>query len=288
MDFDGVFTDPSHEGDVCSKHFRDKIISLGLSEAGLDTEAAVDSWLGELRARQASKPFHYGWRSEGRISAFTFEDPFIRNIGLADFMDGLAGDGDLRAKKVLSRLKSSEKISSFGELSEWAFHKLHLKKAPDPSAKAWVGEALDRGHEVVIVSNSASDKIHEFLDQVGFSKDRRPQVRGGAKKFGLGHEPRQIEVGSHGSETVRVDTDRPFYEQALLELKPDAVIGDVFCLDLSLPVRLKREKKLEFKWGIFYRHRDYTPTPMVELVTGRQTRVPEVRLVREWTQVWPS
>ena len=65
------------------------------------------------------------------------------------------------------------------------------------------------------------------------------------------------------------------------------MIGDVFCLDLSLPIRLKREKKLDFNWGIFYRHRDYTPTPMLELVTGRTTKVPEVKLVRDWSQVWP-
>ena len=287
MDFDGVYTDPSNEGDACSRHFRNKIISLDMGDQGLGTEAAVDSWLGEIRARQASKPFQFGWRSEGRVSAFTFEDPFIRNIGLADFMDGMVSEGDARAKKVLSKLKSVEKISSFGELSEWAFHQLHLKKAPDPQTKAWVMEAFDRGHEAIIVSNSATDKIHEFLDQAGFPKDRRPEVRGGARKFGLGQKPRPIEVGAAGGEKVLVDTDRPFYEQALLELKPDAVVGDVFCLDLSLPIRLKREKKLDFKWGIFYRHRDYTPSKMVEMISGRDTKVPEVTLLREWSRLWP-
>ena len=287
MDFDGVYTDPSNEGDACSKSFRNKIVSLHLKEQGLETEEKVDSWLGELRARQASKPFHYGWRSEGRVSAFTFEDPFIRNIGLADFLDGLVTAGDERATQVLSRLKTTEKIQSFGELSEWAFHQLHLKKAPDHGTKAWVIEAIDRGHEVIIVSNSATDKIQEFLDQAGYPKERRPQVRGGARKFGLGKKPRPIEMGSVGSEKISVDTDRPFYEEALLELKPDAVIGDVFCLDLSLPIRLKREKKLELNWGIFYRHRDYTPSQMVEMVSGRDTQVPEVKLVREWSQVWP-
>ena len=288
MDFDGVFTDPSQEGDACSRQFRNKIVSLALKELALDSEEKVDSWLGELRARQASCPFEYGWRSEGRISAFTFEDPFIRNIGLADFMDGLVADGDVRAKKVLGELKAREKIPSYGQLSEWAFHQLHLKKAADPAAKAWVMEAIDRGHEVFIVSNSATDKIQEFLDQAGFPAEKRPTVRGGARKFGLGNRPQTIDVGQHGDLTVQVDTDRPFYESALLELNPDAVIGDVFCLDLSLPIRLKRQKKLEFKWGIFYRHRDYTPTSMVELVTGRATKVPEVKLVRDWSQVWPS
>lgn len=284
MDFDGVYTDPTDEGEACSKYFRDKILSLKLSKVELDSIERVDSWLGELRARQASRPFDFGWRSEGRVSAFSFEDPFIRNIGLADYLDGLVKENNPRAKAVLAGLKQNEKISSFGELSESSFLQLNIKKRPDPSTRAWVMSAIEKGHEVFIVSNSASVKIEEFLNQNGYPEDKRPKVRGGAKKFGLGKKPNLITLASQQS--VQVDTDRPTYEQALLEIKPDAVIGDVFCLDLSLPIRLKREGKLAFKWGIFYRHRDYTPSSMVELVSGRNTKVPEVTLIRDWSQVW--
>jgi hypothetical protein len=286
MDFDGVYTDPTEEGEACSKSFRDKILSLKLKEVELDTLEKVDSWLGELRARSASKPFDFGWRSEGRVSAFTFEDPFIRNIGLADYLDSLADAGDKKAKVVLEKLKKTEKIQSFGQLSEWSFHQLELKKCPDPSTKAWVLAAIDKGHEVFIVSNSATAKIEEFLNQNGYPADKRPKVRGGAQKFGLGKKPNSFNLNQKGQYEVIVDTDRPLYEQALLEIQPDAVIGDVFCLDLSLPIRLKREGKLPFKWGIFYRHRDYTPSQMVEFVTGRASQVPEVTMVRDWSQVW--
>ncbi len=285
MDFDGVFTDPTGEGDACSKSFRDKILSLQLKDINLDSEEKVDSWLGELRARQASQPFDFGWRSEGRVSAFTFEDPFIRNIGLADFLDDQVKKGNERAQKVLQGLKKTEKISTFGELSEWSFHQLKIKKCSDPSAKAWVMGAIDRGHEVFIVSNSATDKIEEFLDQNGYPKEKRPKVRGGARKFGLGKTPNRFLLSKSENQTVEVDTDRPLYEEALLDIKPDAVIGDVFCLDLSLPIRLKREGKLKFSWGIFYRHRDYTPSQMVEMISGRGTKVPEVTLVRDWSQL---
>jgi hypothetical protein len=286
MDFDGVYTDPTEEGEACSRSFRDKILSLKLKEVELDTLEKVDSWLGEIRARSASKPFDFGWRSEGRVSAFTFEDPFIRNIGLADYLDGLVGEGNDRAKKVLAKLKQSEKIQTFGQLSEWSFHQLAIKKRPDPSTKAWVLAALEKGHEVFIVSNSATQKIEEFLNQNNYPEERRPQIRGGAQKFGLGKHPNAIALNQKGDFQVQVDTDRPIYEKALLEIQPDAVIGDVFCLDLSLPIRLKREGKLPFKWGIFYRHRDYTPSQMVEFVTGRATQVPEVTMVRDWSQVW--
>jgi hypothetical protein len=286
MDFDGVFTDPSDEGAACSQHFRDKILELKLKEVGLETPAKVDSWLGEARARQSARPFEFGWRSEGRVSAFAFEDPFIRNIGLADFLDHLVGEGDKKARAVLSHLAKKEKIQTFGELSEWSFHQLKIKKRPDPQTKAWVEGAIAKGHEVFIVSNSAADKIEEFLNQNGYSVGSRPQVRGGARKFGLGKKAKPLLIAKEAEAgDIHADTDRPLYEQALLEIKPDAVIGDVFCLDLALPIRLHREKKLNLKWGVFYRHRDYTPSRMVDLVSGRASKVPEVKLVRDWTAV---
>ena len=285
MDFDGVFTDPSDEGDACSKYFRDSILELGLKEFDLGTGAQVDSWLGELRARQASQPYHFGWRSEGRVSAFTFEDPFIRNIGLADFLDHLVKQGDHRAKNTLSRLQKNQDIKTFGELSERSFHQITLKKRPDPAAKAWVSAALDQKNELFIVSNSATDKIETFLNQNDFPGDKRPKVLGGAKKFSLGEKPNYITLADGAGGKIQVDSSRPTYEQYLLDIKPDAVIGDVFSLDLSLPIRLKREGKLEFKWGLFYKQRDYTPTGMSELVGSRDSRVKEVTLLRDWPRL---
>ena len=281
MDFDGIYTDPTDEGEACSKFFQDKIISYDLKEVGLDTIEKVDSWMGELRVRQANKPFSFGWRSEGRVSAFTFEDPFIRNIGMADFLDYLAAEGDVKALAVLAKLKANDKMNSFGELSEWSFHQLKMKKRADPGAKRWVEDVIQKGHEVIIVSNSATEKIEEFLDQNHFASNARPQVRGGAKKFGLGKNPKPLLL----AKDIMADSDRPFYEQALMDLKPDAVIGDVFSLDLTLPLYLKREGKLPFNWGIFYRHREYTPSSMVELVTGRNSLVREVTMVRSWGEI---
>jgi len=285
MDFDGVFTDPSDEGDACSKYFRDSILDLGLKEFDLGTEAQVDSWLGELRARQASQPYHFGWRSEGHVSAFTFEDPFIRNIGLADFLDHLVKQGDPRAKNILSRLKKDLNTESFGDLSTRSFHQLTLKKRPDPAAKAWVSAALDKKHELFIVSNSATDKIEAFLNQNDFPSDKRPKVLGGAMKFGLGEKANYIPLADGPNGKIQVDSSRPTYEKYLLDIKPDAVIGDVFSLDLSLPIRLKREGKLEFKWGLFYKQRDYTPSSMIELVSSRESKVKEVTLVRDWPRL---
>ena len=286
MDFDGVYTDPSAEGLECARNFNEKIVALGLKD--LETPQKVESWLGELRVRQARDPFKFGWRSEGRVSAFTFEDPFIRNIGMADYLDHLVKEGDARAKLILSHLVKKEKIQDFGSLSEWSFHQLKIKKEADPAALRWVREALKNGHEVIIVSNSATEKIEDFLTQNEFGVER-PKVRGGARKFGLGTQKnavKKIAIAQspvHGA--VEVHTDRPLYEAALMELQPDAVVGDVFSLDLALPVRLKREKKLALKGGIYYRLRDYTPSTLVDYFSKRQNQVPEVTTLRDWSQL---
>lgn len=284
MDFDGVYTDPTQEGVECYRYFKEAIAALKLPE--LPTSVAVDSWLGELLVRLSSKPTQFGWRSEGRISAFYFEDPFIRSIGLADFLDYLAQQKDSLASKVLMGLAQSKKISRFSELSEWAFHQLQIKKQADAQALQWVKSALSKGTEVWIVSNSSTEKIDEFLNQNGFdssNQNQRPKVRGGAKKFGLGQNPKTFTLAQDNEwGEILVDSDRPLYEQALMEIKPDAIIGDVLSLDLTLPIRLKREGKLDFKWGIFYRIRDYTPSKMVDWVSGKNTKVPEIKIAREW------
>ena len=59
---------------------------------------------------------------------------------------------------------------------------------------------------------------------------RRPQVR--ARRIAT----RPLVVGG-----AAIETARPHYENVLREERPDAVVGDVFSLDLALPLALKRE-----------------------------------------------
>ena len=115
------------------------------------------------------------------------------------------------------------------------------------------------------------------MNQNSFPLEKRPKIQGGARKFGLGKKPKPMLIAKSTDDgEVQIDTDRPHYEEALLAIQPDLVIGDVFCLDLSLPIRLKREGKLKLGGGIYYRHRDYTPSKMVDLVAGKNSLVPEV------------
>jgi hypothetical protein len=56
----------------------------------------------------------------------------------------------------------------------------------------------------------------------------------------------------------RVETSRPLYESILKEERPGAVVGDVFSLDLALPLHLSRSGELG-PVQAFLRERHYTP-----------------------------
>jgi hypothetical protein len=71
----------------------------------------------------------------------------------------------------------------------------------------------------------------------------------------LGDVPRHFDVGGY-----RVATDRPHYEQILVDERPDVIVGDVFSLDLALPLELVRRNPAAFgSPRIVLRVRPYTP-----------------------------
>ena len=82
-----------------------------------------------------------------------------------------------------------------------------------------------------------------------------------------------FDVGSY-----RIETRRPVYDAIVREEQPDAVIGDVFSLDLSLPLRLARENAIPCD-RFFLRVRDYTP------VWSRQYLVKEIKGGRAITRL---
>jgi hypothetical protein len=61
---------------------------------------------------------------------------------------------------------------------------------------------------------------------------------------------------------LRVDVARPDYERVLREERPDAVIGDVFSLDLALPLALKRREPEWRDVRLFWLVLPYTPERM--------------------------
>ncbi len=263
MDFDGVFTDPTREGARCREIFRERLADLaGMAPADVRRETDLAEAL--LRENR----FDYGWRFNGRLSAFGIEDPFILGLGTADVFDRLADQGHPPMATARDRLRARG-VASYGALGQLAFQGMseELQAAggaePDPEAVACVKAWLAEGQGVRVVSNSDPSKLRLFFEKCGIPEGARFGFLGGARKFELGDEPASLELGP-----MKIDVDRPRYREVLLSEKPDAVVGDCLSLDLALPLALARAGALASRLRLVLKRRHYTPTATLEACRG--------------------
>jgi phosphoglycolate phosphatase-like HAD superfamily hydrolase len=236
-DFDGVLTDLAEE----AERVREIFLSL-LPEA---TRPLVE----KAERGMAADPSRHGWRVHGRITAYWNEDGFVHTNALAAALDELVPS-----------------TRSHCELAETAYLKMVEETAAgklkpvDPAVRSVFRKLCERGVEIVVVSNSGTDRICRLLAAEGLEPSPHAEgsgaplrVRGHAGKFRLGSAPEIIRVGDY-----EIDVDRPAYREILLEERPDVVVGDVFSLDLALPLELARRGILE-KVRLALRRRPYTP-----------------------------
>lgn len=275
-DFDGVLTDITHEAARVTNLFLDE-----LRMAAKGREHAVDDLAHSAYTEMSANPSRHGWRVKGRITAFSNEDGFIRVNGLAACLDRRAARGDAAAQPLAAALQGAG-IASFSALAQKSYEKMAAETAAgqikplDPESANVLRALLARGDDVVIVSNSGTERIVQLLRDaaIGVHEDAGPghlRVRGNARKFLLSDTPRVIDVGDYA-----VPVDRPTYEKILLEERPDVVVGDVFSLDLALPLHLTRRGAEGFAPRLLLRRRSYTPgwsTDYVEAAAREGARI---------------
>jgi FMN phosphatase YigB (HAD superfamily) len=258
-DFDGVLTDISHETIRARALFEGFLFNL-FPLARREIQGLIDSVVAEMER----EPHRHGWRSNGRITAFANEDGFIFVNGLGACLDEWSAKPSPMAAEVLLALKHKG-LESFSALSQHAYSQMARetsmgKRRPmDGGSEEGLRKLIDRGHEVVVVSNSSTDRIRGILEDSilsGFLREGSQQlrIRGDAQKFILGPSTDEYRVGPYA-----VALDRPHYHSILLDEKPDVVVGDVFSLDLALACALREQNKLP-QTRIFLRRRYYTPT----------------------------
>ena len=125
------------------------------------------------------------------------------------------------------------------------------------------GRALvDGGVEVVVVSNSPAEKLATWFAHVGLASVAHPGRA--PRAFCLRGESRKFEIDAARAHPLvlgelSIETARPAYERILREERPDAVVGDVFSLDLALPLRLKREEPGWSGLRVVWIQQRYTP-----------------------------
>lgn len=258
-DFDGVMTDQTEEGHTEFRIFCDELARVLGSESH-----RLEPLLKRAEEALLAAPARHGWWSEGRLSAYADEDLFIKVIGTAGCLDAWCRQGEDELAPVHAALEKAG-YGSFEAVSSWAYGQVveHTRRGDiqpiDPAVRGVVMGLLEAGHEVVVVSNSATDRVLDLLSRLelpAVAHDDDPtaplRVRGSARKFALGSAPRAHRWGE-----LSFDVDRPAYRTILQDEKPQVVIGDVFSLDLALPLALCEAGELQSH--LLLRTRPYTP-----------------------------
>ena len=263
-DFDGVWTYPDAEG---AAHGAE----LDLALEGLADERErpqVRAWIRAARDAVRAAPGRWGWSVSGRVSAFADEDPFTEHGALLHFLDEQRRNDPIAARLAQAIEARGTSLDGFGGLAHvGGVRKVEASRGPGITrAAADAGHALLRaGVEIVVVSNSGTEKLQRWFAHAGVPATIHPErapralrLRGSARKFVLdpaGADP--IAVGG-----LTVDVARPDYSRVLHEELPGAVVGDVFSIDLGLPLALKRREPAWRDVRLFWLVHPYTPARM--------------------------
>ena len=240
-DFDGVWTDVNGQAEAVDRHREE-----GLRDLSGWPGKRIRSLLEEVERAVRQSPHEYGWASNGRISAFADEDPFLFHNALLSAVDRLAAQSHPGCL-ALQRDLAAQGLADLNALGSRLFMEAsqgYLSRcghAFRPEAGEVLTEMLELG-EVIFCTNFTTEAVAHSWARLGFFVDG-PQatpglaIRGLARKQELTADPpRQVSFGAR-----QVAVDRGHYRQALLEERPDVVIGDVFSLDLALPLLLRSE-----------------------------------------------
>jgi hypothetical protein len=260
-DFDGVWTHPREES-LAQGRILDRCLVDWLGEARADAARAL---LARVRGEVRAEPLRYGWAPGGtRISAFADEDPFAEHSAVLHWLHLHQGGEPLARAMVEAVLAHGH--ADLGAFGGWT-HKqgvVEVETARGPAilpAAAAAGRALiAAGHEIVLVSNSTTEKLERWFGHAAVPFTVHPErrsaamrLRGDARKFVLDRDG--AEVLPFGD--LAIDVRRPFYDAILSEEAPDAVVGDVFSLDLALPLARRRRDPAWRGVRLFWLARDY-------------------------------
>lgn len=265
-DFDGVMTEEAAEAEA-----------VGRGHAALVAEALGDAALAaavmeEMRAEVRRAPERHGWFSGGEIACYADEDPYCFHNAVAYALYA-AAPADVITRLHTSGLASAEDfcIRAWGE-AEGGFRAANPSHVTQEALGA-LSTLAAAGADVVIVSNSANERVKALLEGAGLNRfgQAKPRVRSGARKFFLGTEPGAVpaerDLGGR-----RILLRRPHFFEILREEAPDVVIGDVLSMDLALPLAMRDAGLLEETTLVLTRHA-WTPAWVLEACAAGKIEV---------------
>lgn len=257
FDFDGTLTDISHEHQFIL-HFYEQVF-----EKRFNIEPSQFQRLYRTARKQVfSEPEKHGWLYEGRMSAYCDEDLFMESASVMTLLDVWKTDPPTEFRVIFQKTDGA----SFIEIAEQAHEALReqpftLLSIPEKDTIDAIQRMIKKGDEVVIVSNSSTDIIMKKcqfagLDPVDHKDDPSAQfrVRGHARKYQLDDTPDLVTFGSR-----TVDVARSSYRKIIEDEHPQVILGDVFSLDLALPIVMARREPERYRdMKLFLIDRPYT------------------------------
>ncbi|MBF0298601.1 MAG: hypothetical protein HQK51_07775 [Oligoflexia bacterium] len=249
VDFDGVWTDIAGQAKSVDKARIEELTNI----SGFET-SFIEKCLMQVHTRIMQTPHLFGWHSDGRISAFADEDPFLLHNATVEGVGILAVEGPLQSKECLGLKKRLEEKGhiDLGKLGSDIFHvgcNRYLAESghtPLPGAMDALRELSDLV-DVVICTNFTTDLVASTLSRHGFHLQAedgtsRLKLKGLARKNMLtADSPEGSRQAVFGDRSIWID--RGHYKSIILEEMPDVVVGDVFSLDLALPLVLQSENE---------------------------------------------
>ncbi|HUQ07207.1 MAG TPA: hypothetical protein VM261_32170 [Kofleriaceae bacterium] len=241
LDFDGTMTDAEAEGQPFVTGYLEDLEALVGAETPAQ-KAKVAAIVAEVRAELASSPENHPFKWKGKAVAPASVDPYLRMVPIAD--------------RVFDRFDAFANHVDRGRLTGGVLYKHNYGRTKGrPVFRAGAAEVIAglAGTETFVVTNShtqaVADKIRT-LDEVsgGGCAWLAARVRGDAQKFEIDDDwdgvPRELIVPGLASRNVLLRRRR--YHDRLKGLLDElgatwrdlTVVGDIFELDLALPLAL--------------------------------------------------
>jgi hypothetical protein len=254
-DLDGVWTDQDKEAAYVIQFIIKKLSEI-TKFSGEELKELIEG----CRKEMDKTPYEYGWFYDGKISAYYHEDPFGDNNAIFNYIQRIGNRNSFSVfRQKLSEIKkailekgfeSIEKFSNYCFIEATKIFKESGKLAPHRNGKTALDKVLKKGIQVVVVSNSSTKKIEHLFLKMGKQptnersfKPGPVHARGEAMKYVINQDFKTVPAVQKTENRYDVQLRRQAYYNVLLDEAPDYVLGDVFSLDISLPLYLRLHDK---------------------------------------------
>lgn len=236
LDFDGTFTDAEAEGAPFAAAFKAGIFDLV-------NHGAIDAEWDDVRRSIEENPRQYGWVFDGQIVAPALADPYILSTTIAQ---GVLN----RFEVLMDPVERNEKVQSL-------YHQAYAQTLSvfRPEAGDVLASVLAKGLRTYCITNASTDGVIKKLEKLipGVVTEKKITIFGAAQKFVIA-PPRNPDARwtQLPAEYRVTGLERPIlvrrgrYFDAIQKVlnenacdPNDAIVcGDIFELDLSLPLNL--------------------------------------------------